>query len=247
MHAFTPSLDEESPRNPGDSKKHTPNRLIFSLLLLSQERSAALDMCVASSNATAARGDAAQAAFDRTQYKHQIPDLRRQGILYRPLVWTADGRPHPAVTGIMQCAAHIASSRNGQQMSATSLQHRWNHEIQIAQQSFPTLQLEQNGFSPVTKTELSTMGPGLRRSMEVTQTQGQTPLYQMMISRTSPLSPVNTPHHCSNQTSSRAGLPLRAACSLMCQCVLELDALFEDHGVCSGIICRHPRPRAGNL
>ena len=61
----------------------------------------------------------------------KIPDLRGQDILYRPLVWTADGRPHPAVTRTLQYAADIASSRNGQQMSAKSLQHRWEHGIQM--------------------------------------------------------------------------------------------------------------------
>ena len=25
----------------------------------------------------------------------EVQDLRVQGIVYRPLVWTADGRPHP--------------------------------------------------------------------------------------------------------------------------------------------------------
>ena len=45
---------------------------------------------------------------------------------------TADGRPQPAVTRTLQYAADIASSRNGQQMLAKSLQHRWKHEIQIA-------------------------------------------------------------------------------------------------------------------
>ena len=78
-------------------------------------------MCVASPNAAAAaRGDAAQAAFDRKlpHYRNEIPDLRHQGIHLRLLVWTADGPPHPAVTRT-QCAADIASSRNGQKMLAT--------------------------------------------------------------------------------------------------------------------------------
>ena len=42
------------------------------------------------------------------------------------LIWTANGRPHPAVTQTLQYAAHIAS------MLAKSLQRRWKHEIQIA-------------------------------------------------------------------------------------------------------------------
>ena len=71
-------------------------------------RSAALDVCVASSIAAAARG------FDRklSHCRNEIGELRQQGIQYRPLVWTADGRPHPAVSRTLQGAADVASSRN---------------------------------------------------------------------------------------------------------------------------------------
>ena len=77
-------------------------------------------MCVASPNAAAARGDGTQAASDRklSSNKQDIPDLRSQSIHFRPLVWTADGRPHPAVARTLQ--------------SAKSLEHRWKREIQIA-------------------------------------------------------------------------------------------------------------------
>ena len=95
-------------------------------------RSAALDVSVAPP-AAAARGDAVQAAFERklNHNRHEIPEFLAQGILSRLLVCTADGRPHPAATRTLQYAADIVSSRNGQQMSAKSLQHRWKHEIQI--------------------------------------------------------------------------------------------------------------------
>ena len=78
---------------------------------------------MASSNA-AARGNAAQAVFHRktAHYRREIPDLRVPAIVSRPLVRT-DGRPHPAVTRSLQYAADIASSRNGQQMSAEAHQH----------------------------------------------------------------------------------------------------------------------------
>ena len=49
-----------------------------------------------------------------------------------PLVWTAVGRPHPAVTRTVHHAADMAACWNGQQMSATALKHRWKHEVQIA-------------------------------------------------------------------------------------------------------------------
>ena len=89
---------------------------------------------MASSNAAAARGDAAQAAFDRkiSYCRREIPDLGVLGIVCRPLVWTADGRPHPAVTHTLQYAADIAACFNGQQMSAKTLQHRWKHESPTA-------------------------------------------------------------------------------------------------------------------
>ena len=92
-------------------------------------RSAALDVCVASPNAAAARSDA-QATFDRKLTDYRNGTLDNHGIHYRPLVWTADGRQ--AVTRTFQYAADIASSRNGQQMSAKSLQRRWKHELHIA-------------------------------------------------------------------------------------------------------------------
>ena len=63
-------------------------------------RSAAQDVCVASSIGAAARGDAAQAAFDRklSHYTHEVGELRRQNVQYRPLVWTANGRHLSAKT-----------------------------------------------------------------------------------------------------------------------------------------------------
>ena len=51
------------------------------------------------------------------------PNMRVHGVVCRPLIWTADGRPHPVVTRTMQYAADIAACRNGQQMSAKFFQH----------------------------------------------------------------------------------------------------------------------------
>ena len=79
-------------------------------------RRAALDVCVASPNAATALGDAAESAFRRKlrRYRQEIPELARAGIVYRPLVWTADGRPHPAVTRTLRYAAETAVTRNGE-------------------------------------------------------------------------------------------------------------------------------------
>ena len=53
-------------------------------------RSAVLDVCVASSIAAAARGEAAQAAFNRklSHCGDEIGELRQQGMNYSPLVST---------------------------------------------------------------------------------------------------------------------------------------------------------------
>ncbi len=97
-------------------------------------RRAALDVCVASPNAAAAAGDAAEAAFKRKlrRYRNEIPQLAAAGISYRPLVWTATGRPHPAVTRTMQYAAELAANRSEQHADSASMLARWRHEVQIA-------------------------------------------------------------------------------------------------------------------
>ena len=63
------------------SQKQHPGQLIFFTSRCCPWTRRALDVCVASSNATAALEDAAQAAFDRklSHYRHQIRDLRGQG------------------------------------------------------------------------------------------------------------------------------------------------------------------------
>ena len=97
-------------------------------------RSAALDVCVASPNAAIALGDAAAAAFRRKlrKYRRIIPQLARAGIAFRPLVWTSDGRPHPAATRTLRYAAGLAATRGGSESTAGSLLGRWRHELQIA-------------------------------------------------------------------------------------------------------------------
>ena len=76
--------------------------------------------------------------------------------------------------------------------------------------------------------------------MTTAQTQGQTlPYRTMMMTTKSPLSPVNHLHHCSGQGSSRPCSPPweeQSALSLMFPSDLELDALFEDHGVCFAVV-----------
>jgi hypothetical protein len=97
-------------------------------------RSTALDVCVASPNAAAAQGDAAEAAFRRKlhHYRQVIPALASAGIAFRPLVWTADGRPHPAVVRTMKYASERAAGRGSEEVKSSELYGRWRHEITVA-------------------------------------------------------------------------------------------------------------------
>jgi len=97
-------------------------------------RSAALDVCIASPNAAGAAGDAAEAAFKRKleHYQNIIPELHAAGVAFRPLIWTSDGRPHPATTRTLKYAAERAARKGGGQVSASALQTRWKHEITVA-------------------------------------------------------------------------------------------------------------------
>ncbi len=99
-------------------------------------RGAALDVCVASPNVSAAAGDAAEAAFRRKlrRYREEIRQLSAAGICYRPLVWTSNGRPHPAVTRTLRFVAEQVANRSDQQPEASDVLARCRHEIQVALQ-----------------------------------------------------------------------------------------------------------------
>ena len=107
-------------------------------------------------------------------------------------------------------------------MSAKSLQHRWKHELQIGLRAPPLVGADDDDDADA-GTETTTPDDD-----------------EDIASLTSQQS-----------TVSSAALKLRivarspflvAACSLMSQHVLQLETLFEDHGVCSV-----PRPRAAAL
>ena len=97
-------------------------------------RSTVLDVMVTSPNRASACGDAAQAAFawKCSKYRGVLPQLREAGISFRPPIWTADGRPHPAVTRTMHYAAERAVARGGRTTTVEAYLRRWNHEISIA-------------------------------------------------------------------------------------------------------------------
>jgi len=92
-----------------------------------------LDVCIASPQAAAAGEDAAESAFKRklVHYRHVIPELQAAGIAFRPLIWTADGRPHPATTRTLKFAAEAAARKRGG-VAVPGLLSRWKHEITIA-------------------------------------------------------------------------------------------------------------------
>ena len=74
-------------------------------------RSAALEVCVASPNAAAARVDAAQASLDRklSDYRNEIPDLRNQAFAVDPLPGRRGDRTLPSLEHCsMQQTSHPA-------------------------------------------------------------------------------------------------------------------------------------------
>ena len=132
---------KESPQNPEDSQKHNPDWLMSSLpaavpiflpLLLSPD-AGRLWTC-AQHPPTQQRPEGTQhkqlliAKSHATDVEFQTFELKASSIA--AWFWTADSRPHPAVTRTLQYAADIAACLNGHQRSAKSLQRRWKREIQ---------------------------------------------------------------------------------------------------------------------
>ena len=172
-------------------------------------RSAALDVCVASGTAAAARGENSRTP----ETKSWNCDSR---AFCRPPVWAADGRPHPAVTRTLQNAADIASSRNGQQTSAKSHHHRWKHEIQIALLRQRAAMARAVLLNPSARTEWLLAGVidravhhwdmSLLLTVDLATTTMPTPrLTQqyLTITTTSRLSPIVRSSLCSHQVSNR--------------------------------------------
>ena len=220
-------------------------RLIFSPPLLFPGRSPALDVCVASASAAAARGDVAQASFDRklSTCKNEIPDVRDQGIHYRPLVWTADGRPHPAA-----CTAQYAAERAadvGDNASAQMENTKFKLLFFAGERPLhgQFCRTRRHGaeclLARIIDRASITGAMSFLMTVELATTTAQ------MTTMTSPPSPVNCPHLCSHHASHRLVLPSRGSLLLLCDDVsrfvsqhvsrvpaspgdLELDVLFED-------------------
>ena len=139
-------------------------------------------------------------------------------------VWTADGRPRPAVTRTLQYAADIASCRNGQHMSSQALQRRWKHEIQIAllrrraavtRAAVPNISARERWLLAGLIDRATTLDSSSPHSMEEktkTQAQERTPQHQTARNR-----------------STRA--PVGASNPGMDQHAPELENLFDDNSV----------------
>ena len=92
-----------------------------------------MDVCIASPDSAAAGEDACESAFKRKlhHYRSVIPESHAANIAFRPMIWSADGRPHPAVTRTLKYAADIAARKRGG-VAVPALLARWKHEITVA-------------------------------------------------------------------------------------------------------------------
>ena len=77
------------------------------------------------------RGDAAPAVLiaQRRMINGKIQDLRVQGTVQRPLVWTADGRPHQLSPERRNMPLISGPAGTG------TLEHTWKHDVPIALQA----------------------------------------------------------------------------------------------------------------
>ena len=93
----------------------------------------AVDVTTASQDAAQAGPDCCAAAYRRKvrRYFPILPALRRAGITFMPMVFSAEGRQHPAATRMLQHAAK-ALARKVDEAAVRDIQRRWLHDIGIA-------------------------------------------------------------------------------------------------------------------
>ena len=65
------------------------------------------------------------------RYSNIVPALRRAGVIFQPLVWTAEGHPHPATVRVLETALRMVKTCRGAE-TAAELRDRWRHEITVA-------------------------------------------------------------------------------------------------------------------
>ena len=77
--------------------------------------------------------DACRSAYRRKmlRYASILPALRRAGVISQPMVFSAEGRPHPATVRTMECTLRMVRARRGEEAEA-ELRARWRHEVAVA-------------------------------------------------------------------------------------------------------------------
>ena len=80
-------------------------------------RLAAMDVGVASPHASGAGADCTQSMVTskKAHYARFFDELRRGGVTYLPVVWSAYGRPHPDATRVLLTIARNSARRRGMQ------------------------------------------------------------------------------------------------------------------------------------
>jgi hypothetical protein len=61
-------------------------------------------------------------------YEAHLEDLARQGIVYKPMTFTAYGRRHPDATNMLHIAATTVARQRGDS-SAIGLQKHWQRQL----------------------------------------------------------------------------------------------------------------------
>ena len=65
------------------------------------------------------------------KYAKLLGPMAKEGVGFRPMVWSAEGRAHPVVTRVLTYAAEQAS-RKHEDVSAKTFLQRWRREIAVA-------------------------------------------------------------------------------------------------------------------
>ena len=96
-------------------------------------RDAALDVTIAAQDASGAGADCCASAYRRKvqHYRSILASLMHSGIAFRPMVWSAEGRPHPVVRRVLGFAAELAGRRRPE-LSVKDFVRRWEREIAVS-------------------------------------------------------------------------------------------------------------------
>ena len=96
-------------------------------------RDAALDVTIAAQDAAGAGDDCCATAFrgKMRKYAKLLVPMAKDGVGFRPMVWSAEGRAHPVVGRVLSFAAELAT-RKHQDACAKIFMQRWRREIAVA-------------------------------------------------------------------------------------------------------------------